>query len=428
MANVKLVISEGKVSRKGECEIYIKITAHNSRVMHPTGKKVRPEHWINSLVVGGKKGDEKAQEKNLYINRVLNDCQQKIADNPEIVKQMDVKSLERFLFTEELSHDFFAYCKSRQNHYDSLGKTKMAKLFGSMSNKVRDFHPGHLDLRKINVDFLELFEGFCRTSPGKKGPMKVNGIATYLRYLRIVLNDAIDDKLIIDYPFRKFEIKTEKTKNRNLAVEVVRKIRDYQPQTRREKFARDITMIQLYLFGLNIIDLFYLRPFNIVDNRLQFKRTKTDKDLSILLEPEAKRLLEAYKGEKYLLWFADNCSDERKPGRKPRTREKIDQWANNESFNRMINHNLQKIHDNLKLNLPIPLTSYASRHTFATLMHEIGIVKDTISMCLSHSDPEQNLKTTGIYIKLDYDKCDKANRSLIDFINEDQKDVIEYSI
>lgn len=434
MANVKLVISSGKVSQNGECVVYVKITAHNGRVMHPTGVKVRPEWWKNSLVVGGRKGDEMAQDKNVNLNKALNGCQKKIMDNQSRVKSMDAQTLEKFLFAEELSADFFVYCKYRQAHYSSLGKKKMARMFGTMSNKVQVFHGANtLQLSEINVSFLELFERFCQTVPGKrKKTMEVNGIATYMRYLRIVLNDAIDDKLITDYPFKKFKITTEKTKNRNLSVETVRLIRDYQTENRREQIARDIFVVQMYLFGINIIDLFYLKPSNIVDGRLQFKRTKTGKELNILLEPEAKILLEAYKGQKYLLWFAENCTDERKPGGKPHTRRKLDQWADNEAFNRTINENLQRIHDKLNLNLPIPLTSYASRHTFATIMHQIGIAKDTISMCLSHSDPEQSLKTTGIYLNLDYERCDKANRKLIDFINQDQIEkkigISDYSI
>lgn len=426
MAKLKLVIDSSKVLKSGECVVLVQLSAHNKTIRVSTEIKVRPEWWKNSQVTTGRKGDELAQIKNINLNQILHNCSLKIINNPDRVKSMDVQALKKFLFSSggELSTDFYIYTKSRIDHYSKLGKKSSVKLFSAMSSKIQDFRGEgkSLPLDEIDISFLELFENYCYRT------MKVNGAAVYLRYLRIVLNDAIDDKLITDYPFRKFKIRTEKTKNRNLSIEVVRKIRDYQTQVKREQFARDVFMMQIYLFGLNIIDLFYLKPSNIVGDRLQFKRTKTGRECNIKLEPEAKRLLEAYKGQKYLLWFADNCMDERKPGNRPHMRATMYQWADQEAFNRMINENLQKIHDNLNLSLPIPLTSYASRHTFATVMYQIGVEKDVISMALSHSDPEQNLKTTGIYLNLDYERCDKANRKLIDHVNEDKKEVIDYSI
>ena len=83
---------------------------------------------------------------------------------------------------------------------------------------------------------------------------------------------------------------------------------------------------------------------------------------------------------------------------------------------------LKSIREDLKLILPTELTTYYTRHSFASLMREIGISKDTISLALGHKDVEQNLKTSGIYINEDFSELDIANRELIDFINSDCAD------
>jgi integrase len=139
-----------------------------------------------------------------------------------------------------------------------------------------------------------------------------------------------------------------------------------------------------------------LKHENIIDGRLQFNRHKTDRFYNIKLEPEAIAIIEKYKGEKHLMWFADNCQLYRKAGYKPHTRKSELQWIDSCAWLKMINKQLKKIQSELELSLVCPLTSYFSRHSFATIMREIGISKDDISLCLRHRDPEQSMKISGI--------------------------------
>ena len=44
---------------------------------------------------------------------------------------------------------------------------------------------------------------------------------------------------------------------------------------------------------------------------------------------------------------------------------------------------------------------------------------DDISLCLGHSSPEKQV--TKIYINEDFERADKANRKLIDYLNKDQQ-------
>jgi integrase len=62
------------------------------------------------------------------------------------------------------------------------------------------------------------------------------------------------------------------------------------------------------------------------------------------------------------------------------------------------------------------ITSYASRHTWATLAAELDIPKETISAGLGHNIGSD---VTSIYIKFDQKKVDEANRKVIDFVNQE---------
>jgi len=415
MANTKLVVIPTKIKKSGECVVMFQISANHKTVRVPTGINVRPEFFIDGKVKGGAKGDVYASVKNTRLAQIKNECDLKIINNAEKVKKMDVQALKRFLFSnEKICSDFFPYCLKRIEEFKANGRHNSSRLLKCTYEKIKKFYVGPvLNFSDIDKKFLERFVNYCQTD------MTVNGIATYLRWLRVIINEAIDDDLMTVYPFRKFEIKTEPTRNRNLSIEIIRKIRDYKTEIKRREITRDVFTLQFYLFGINIKDLFYLLPSNIVDGRLQYYRAKTKRFYNIKLEPEAMALIEKYKGKKYLLWFADH--EYKGNAKVEHARETVFQYKNQDAFTRMLNDNLQLIQDDLKLKLQTPLTTYFVRHSFSTIMREIGISKDDISLCLGHVSPEQSMRVTGIYINEDFKRADEANRKLIDHLNTVEK-------
>ena len=54
-----------------------------------------------------------------------------------------------------------------------------------------------------------------------------------------------------------------------------------------------------------------------------------------------------------------------------------------------------------------------ARHTWATIAHEIGVAKETISRALGHSTST----VTDIYINYNNRNVDESNRKVIGFIN-----------
>ena len=74
----------------------------------------------------------------------------------------------------------------------------------------------------------------------------------------------------------------------------------------------------------------------------------------------------------------------------------------------VVNKNLKKIGE--ALGLPIPLTTYCARHSFATILKRSGVNIALISEALGHSD----LKTTQIYLdSFENSQIDEAMKNLL---------------
>lgn len=250
------------------------------------------------------------------------------------------------------------------------------------AKKVKSFDP-HADW-DIDCAWLERF-----TSEMLK-TQKVNTVSIHQRNIRAVFNWAIRNEWTDKYPFKRFKIIHEATRKRNLPIYKVRELRDMNNLPRIQERARDIFMLMFYLIGINMKDLLLAKPEQYIDGRLEYIRAKTKKSYSIKVEPEAAALIDKYKGKDHLLNFCDNMTLH--------------------SLTCTINRSLKEL---------IPgITTYWSRHSWATIAYYSGISKDVISQALGHSSGSG---VTEIYIERDYRLVDAANRIVIDALNADKK-------
>lgn len=423
MANLKLIIRKGQTKDNGESMVYAQITHRGAADWIATGIYVLPQNFKATRVYGGKGGDPNAGMKNIQLNELTAKYERKLLSLGDRANSLDVKVIKNFLLSRNevfCITDFYEYTKRRLKDLEEMGRQGTVVPLTNTLHRLQEYHPRPLDFADITVSFLEKF-----IAEQHKQGKKKNTIALYLRYIRSMFNSAIDeynsnpaDPVITNYPFRRLKIESEPTKNRNLSLTIIRKIRDAKLPTVKMEIARDVFMLQVYLMGINTKDLFYMRKENVKNGRLQFNRHKTERFYNMKIEPEAEAIIGKYEGQKYLLWFADYCLNDRDLNYTPHSRRSEFQYANSEAFNKMLNQQLRKIAILLELGLENNLTTYFSRHSFATIMRDIGISKDDISICLGHREPEHNLITTGIYINEDYRKADIANRLFIDELNK----------
>jgi hypothetical protein len=429
MATLKTIILPKNFKENGDCNIYIQIS-HKTKVARiKTGICVLPENFQLGKVVSGKLGDKNATIKNIRLSEKQTAYERLLIDNEQRIENLDVNGIKVFLETGKalVVTDFFKFTEERLAELKEDGKTTTYSLVSNMLRLVREYHKkSSLNFLDIDKRFLEKFATWCEQPRDRKKGDKINSIAVYMRYIRSIFNQAITmynkdvrNPVILNYPFREYSIITEKTKNRNLHVDMIRAIRDMKPENAREEITQSVIMLQFYLDGINIIDLFYLRPGDLTDGRLQYNRSKTGHYFDVKIEPEAQAIMDKYKGEKYLLKFADNCREERIAKGREHGRFKLLAWQDSVSFGKMLNDNLRIFQERLKLKIKGDLTSYWVRHSFASIASELDISDDIISQALGHKAVDQHAKTTAIYTWKDFKKIDRINRDILDFLNSD---------
>ena len=250
-----------------------------------------------------------------------------------------------------------------------------------------------LTFEDIDKTWLTQFDKFlARTSPS------VNARSIHLRNIRAVFNDAIDDEITHNYPFRKFKIKRAPTAKRALSVEALRELFDYPVEEHQRKYL-DMFKLSFFLIGINIGDLCKLKRIN--GGRIDYERAKTHRLYSVKVEPEALDIIEQYRGKGWLL-------------------DPLDRYDNYKQYARRLNGALQAIGEveigkqGTKTIKPLydNITTYWARHSWATIAASLDIPKETIAAALGHGGNT----VTDIYIDFDQRKVDDANRRVIDWV------------
>ncbi|MCM1141816.1 MAG: site-specific integrase, partial [Muribaculum sp.] len=169
--------------------------------------------------------------------------------------------------------------------------------------KIREFCPAADRLRFEDVD-LKWLNRFDEWMEGEG--LKQNTRNIHFKNIRTVINRAIDEELTEKYPFRRFKIRPEATRKRNLRVEELRKLFTCEVEE-YQVFYRDMAKLIFMLCGINAVDLYNLEGVTS-DGRVEYRRAKTHKLYSIRVEPEAKEIIERWRGERKLLCIAERWS------------------------------------------------------------------------------------------------------------------------
>ena len=292
------------------------------------------------------------------------------------------------------------------------GKEKTRQVYEMTLRKMGGYcDVGCLRFADISVGWLRDFEHWLGAT------CSVNTRGIHLRNIRAVMNAAIDEGVMPAdlYPFRRFKIKKEETMKRSLSVGDLRRLRDYPCEGWQRKYV-DVFMLSFYLAGINLVDLMGLPPLG-ADGVIRYRRSKTGVLCQLSVPPEARAIIERYRGERHLLWFGERL----KPGA-----EGWHDWLHR------FNEGLQKVgpsgymyvrrkgqcggKQRVKVyNALFPeLTSYWARHTWATLAAEIDVPDAVIDAALGHRSP---CRMADIYIRRDARKVDEAVRRVIEYVN-----------
>lgn len=387
MATTKLYLAVKSIKQDGTAPIKIAINQKSKTAFISTGIYIEPEYWSPKLsqVIGIKTKHQ--------INRMLelkkSEIDAIVFSIPKI-QQLNAKEIKDKIVMElEGEEDSNALIAPRFETYPINLSKRTQDLYIATLNKLTKFDKAfkHRKFDDIDKNYLQRFDAFLAlTAPS------ANARNIHLRNIRAIFNDAIDNDITNNYPFRRFKIKGEPTKKRSYSIDDIRKIFTAELEPWQIKY-RDFFKISFMLIGINVIDLCHLKKIN--NGRIEYIRAKTKKLYSIKIEPELQELLNIYIGEKYLLSYMDT-------------------YENYRIFYNNLCVGLKAIKESLGLN---ELTTYWARHTWATIASELDIPKDTIAAALGHGGNS----VTDIYINFDIKKVDEANRKVLDYVLYNKK-------
>ena len=223
---------------------------------------------------------------------------------------------------------------------------------------------------------------------------RINARAVHLRNLRAICNFALDEELTTFYPFRKFHVRTEETRKKDLTIAQLRAFATADIHYRNDAMHRDVFMLLFYFRGMNISDLAGLTWKDVRNGRVYYRRNKTGRLFSIRIEPEAQEILDRWKGEEHLLAVFDRY---KKPN----------------EYNRRLSEALKRICRPDGSPIEPDCTSNWARHTWATLAADLDFTEEALSWGMGHKTGH---RVTEIYIHRSDAKCDEANRAVIDYL------------
>lgn len=301
--------------------------------------------------------------------------------------------------------DFIDFVKFCEDHIKNTKKKKTAEWYQqSLDSFVWYYGKSKIDARDITRNKITDFIEKLKVSGQKGRPLENGSISNYVRGLRALYNECKrkhnqPDYDIIRIPNDPFtiDIPVYKRRRKNVTVENIMKIRDFESTSDRVCMSRDLFMMLFYLMGINIGDLFHIDP--PTGGRLNYERSKTDTDdnemfsLSIKVEPELQILLDKYSSNGFLSDIKNRFID-------------------SDSFRSSVNKGLKIIGE--WIGVP-KLSSNWARHSWASIArNKAEITKSDIDFCLGHVSHEH--KMADIYIDIDYSICDKANRKVLDLL------------
>lgn len=260
----------------------------------------------------------------------------------------------------------------------------------------------------IDQQWLKGYEMFLIRS-GKKE----NTLGIRFRSLRVLYNRAVSEKLVKReyYPFDDFKVSRfhEQTMKRAISKEDVKRIMSLDLRTVTTyhspylQLGRDLFLFSYLSCGINLTDMARLRYCDVFEGRLSYHRQKTGRLISFQLQPMALEIIEKYrKPEATPNDYVFPILDRKVHKTAVQIRDKV------RKANKAANKALHRIGE--QLGIPIDLTTYVARHSYATVLKRSGVSTAIISESLGHSSE----RVTQIYLdSFENSQIDEAMKNLL---------------
>lgn len=408
--SIKVSLDTRRPKADGTYPLILRLTHSRKTTSIKTGIHLKKEDW----------DEEKLEVKKSYkgttnVIRLNNEIQKKKAEALDKILRLQEKQNNTTLTVTDVkqqidpaiaSNSFYDFSDKLIKELIVSDRIGTAKSYEGVISVLKTFNKGKpfeknmggdpkttnkinfaqkfkdLKFEEINYTFLTKLESY-HLSAGNE----FNGLAVYLRTIRSIYNKGMKAGLVDKtlYPFTDYKIKTTPTKKRALDSIYLKRILDLSLPNDHPSFdARNYFVASYMMYGMNFADMAYLKKTDIINGRISYRRKKTSKLYDIKLTDSLATILSFYTQE-------NPSSDYVFPI--IQRKGALFQNRDIQSARKIFNKNLKTIAEMCDINHN--LTSYVSRHSFATQAMMLSVPVTVISAMLGHS----SLKTTEVYLK-----------------------------
>ena len=396
-ATVNVVLFKSKTLANGEHPLMIRVCKDNKKKYKSLGISIHPQFWDFDKNKPRKNCPNKEQIQTL-ISDNIKDLSGSILDFKTENKEFTATKVIERVKEPSLKKTVEQLFDSEINRLQGEGRLKYASTYKELKASLLNFNM-HLDIyfSEIDINWLKRYEAYLRT----KG-LADNSIGVRFRTLRTLFNKAISENIIKSdyYPFKAYKVsKLRKgTVKRAITKADIELIINHKVESDYSQLAIDLFYFSYLSGGINFVDMAYLTYDNIVDKRLIYIRKKTKKLIKLPIQDKAMDIVKKYKlNNSYIFPILSEFhkTDIQKANRVHKVLGKINKY-------------LKAVGE--ELGLPIDLTTYVARHTYATVLKRSGVNTSIISESLGHSSE----KVTQIYLdSFENSQIDEAMKNLL---------------
>ena len=292
---------------------------------------------------------------------------------------------------QQPSVGFVSFARKTIAQLSLAGKPVAEKYASSLRSFIRFHGDDEVPFSCFNESLMMSYEkwmlekGLCR-----------NTTSYYMRNLHAIYNRAVAQH-IIPYgtnPFRNVYTGVDKTVHRAIPIDKIRKLCTADlSDSPEDSFARDMFIFSFSTRGMSFVDMAYLRPSDMRHDTLCYNRHKTHQLMQIKNNVMISEIIKRHSQNSSSHLLPIITSDESSLARR--------QYI---STSQRVNRHLKKL--GVRLGIPVKLTMYVARHSWAMAARKNNISSSIISRGMGH-DSE---RTTNIYLdSVDMSDVDKAN-------------------
>ena len=372
-ATVNVLCYKSKTLSNGENPLMIRVSKNGKRTYKSLGISINPTYWDFEKNKPKRNCPDKEHIEKLIIEKLkvfnqsileLNATQKEYTSDSlvnRVEKPFKLKTVET-IFLEQIKN------------FENANRKGYALSCKQVYNSLKQFN-SHLNIYFSDIDivWLKKHEMWLRNKN-----LSENTIGIRFRTLRAMYNIAIEEKSVNPqcYPFHSYKVSKlhKETAKRALTKTDIQHIIKYKTNCERTQFSLDLFTFSYLMGGINFVDVALLTKDNIINDQLIYTRKKTSKLIKLPIHPNALNLIKKYHNPDnphlFPILFPYHKTEQQKANRIHKIIGKT-------------NKNLKAVGKELKL--PIPLTTYVARHSFATVLKRSGAQTSIISESLGHS-------------------------------------------